>query len=131
MEKLHAQANHNDTINGIVSTNELTETEKQEWQKVVIRLNKICQAAIENNTGVLIDAEESWIQNPVDALTMQMMQKFNIDKPVVYNTVQLYRHDRLQFLKDSYEASKRNNYLLGIKPVRGAYMEKERKRAAF
>ena len=92
---------------------------------------KICKAASESDTGVLIDAEESWIQNPVDALTMQMMQKFNIEKPVVYNTVQLYRHDRLQFLKDSYEASERNNYLLGIKPVRGAYMEKERKRAAL
>ena len=131
LEKLHARANYNDTINGIVSTKELTENEKQEWQKVVVRLEKICKAAIESNTGVLIDAEESWIQNPVDALTMQMMQKFNIEKPVVYNTVQLYRHDRLQFLKDSYEASKRNNYLLGIKPVRGAYMEKERKRASL
>ena len=106
LEKLHAQANYNDTINGIVSTRELTENEKQEWQKVVVRLEKICKAAIESDTGVLIDAEESWIQDPVDALTMQMMQKFNIEKPVVYNTVQLYRHDRLQFLKDSYEASK-------------------------
>ena len=94
-------------------------------------MEKICKAAIESNTGVLIDAEESWIQDPVDALTMQMMQKFNIEKPVVYNTVQLYRHDRLQFLKDSYEASGRNHYLLGIKPVRGAYMEKERKRAVL
>jgi proline dehydrogenase len=131
LEKLHAQANYNDTINGIVSTGELTENEKQEWQKVVVRLEQICKVAVESNTGVLIDAEESWIQDPVDALTMQMMQKFNIEKPVVYNTVQLYRHDRLQFLKDSYESSKRNNYLLGIKPVRGAYMEKERKRAGL
>ena len=131
LEKLHAQAGYHDTLNGIVSLSQLTETEKQEWLKVVARLEKICAAANESDTGVLIDAEESWIQNPVDALTMQMMQKFNIDKPVIYNTVQLYRHDRLQFLKDSYEASKRNNYLLGIKPVRGAYMEKERKRAAL
>jgi proline dehydrogenase len=67
----------------------------------------------------------------VDALTMQMMQKFNLQKPVVYNTVQLYRHDRLQFLKDSYDASVRNKYLLGVKAVRGAYMEKERKRASL
>ena len=131
LEKLHALARYDETINGNVSTKELTENEKQEWQRVVVRLEKICKSAIENNTGVLIDAEESWIQNPVDALTMQMMQKFNIEKPVIYNTVQLYRHDRLQFLKDSYEASKRNNYLLGMKPVRGAYMEKERKRAAL
>ena len=131
LEKLHSGANYNDIINGIVPVNELTETEMREWQKVVVRLEKICQAAIESDTGVLIDAEESWIQNPVDALTTQMMQKFNIDKPVVYNTVQLYRLDRLQFLKDSYDASKRNNYLLGIKPVRGAYMEKERRRSVL
>ena len=131
LEKLQTLSNYNDTINGIVSTKDLNEDEKQEWQKVVFRLEKICKAATESDTGVLIDAEESWIQNPVDALTMQMMQQFNIQKPVVYNTVQLYRHDRLQFLKDSYEASKRNNYLLGIKPVRGAYMEKESKRASL
>ncbi len=129
LEKLHDNANYNDTVNGIVSTSELTEGEKQEWRRVVDRLEKICNAAIESDTGVLIDAEESWIQNPVDALTMQMMQKFNVGKAVIYNTVQLYRHDRLQFLKDSYKASVRNNYLLGVKPVRGAYMEKERKRA--
>lgn len=131
LEKLHSQANYNDTINGIISTKELTENEKQEWEKVVVRLEKICKVATGSNTGVLIDAEESWIQGPVDALTIQMMQKFNIETPVIYNTVQLYRHDRLQFLKDSYEASQRNNYLLGIKPVRGAYMEKERKRAGL
>ena len=131
LEKLHGKANYNDVINGIVSVKELNEEEKAEWQRVELRLEKICNAAIESDTGVLIDAEESWIQNPVDAISMQMMQKFNIEKPIVYNTVQLYRHDRLQFLKDSYEASKRNNYLLGIKPVRGAYMEKERKRAAL
>jgi len=131
LEKLHALASYHDTINGIASTGKLNEIEKQEWQKVVVRLERICEAAVESNTGVLIDAEESWIQGPVDAVTMRMMQKFNLEKPVVYNTVQLYRHDRLQFLKDSYEASKRNNYLLGIKAVRGAYMEKERKRAAL
>ncbi|HVZ97719.1 MAG TPA: proline dehydrogenase family protein, partial [Chitinophagaceae bacterium] len=60
---------------------------------------------------------------------MQMMQQFNTNKVVIYNTIQLYRHDRLPFLQDSYEASVRNNFLLGMKPVRGAYMEKERKRA--
>lgn len=129
LEKLHENANYNDTINGIVSNDGLNEDEKNEWNKVILRLEKICVAASECDTNVLIDAEESWIQNPVDAITMQMMQKFNVGKPVVYNTVQLYRHDRFQFLKDSYEASIKNNFLLGIKPVRGAYMEKERKRA--
>jgi len=131
LEKLHNQAGYSDIINGIVSTTALTESEKLEWQKVVARLEKICLVAIKSNTGVLIDAEETWIQNPVDALTIQMMQKFNIENPVIYNTVQLYRHDRLQFLKDSYEAATGNNYLLGMKIVRGAYMERERKRAGL
>ncbi len=131
LEKLHEKADYNHTINGIVSDNGLTENEKNEWQKVVVRLEKICRVAVESDTGVLIDAEESWIQNPVDALAMQMMLKFNIEKPVVYNTFQLYRHDRLQFLKDSYQASLGNNFLLGVKAVRGAYMEKERKRAGL
>ena len=129
LEKLHASANYDDVTNGVINTDALTVSEKEEWRKVVERLNKICEVAAKSDTGVLIDAEETWIQNPVDALTMQMMQKYNIDKPVIYNTVQMYRTDRLQFLKDSYESSVRNHHLLGMKPVRGAYMEKERKRA--
>jgi len=78
---------------------------------------------------VLVDAEETWIQDPVDALTMQMMERFNKSKVVVYNTIQLYRHDRLQFFKDSLAEAQKNNFILGVKLVRGAYMEKERRRA--
>ncbi len=129
LEKLHSAADYSEILNGVIATNKLTDDEKKEWQRVVSRLESICKVAAESDTGVLIDAEESWIQNPVDALVMQMMQQFNTNKVVIYNTIQLYRHDRLQFLKDSYEASVRNNFLLGMKPVRGAYMEKERKRA--
>ena len=80
--------------------------------------------------SVSIDAEETWIQDPVDALTILMMDTFNKERPVVYNTTQHYRTDRLLFLKDSYEASLERNFILGAKLVRGAYMEKERKRAA-
>ena len=86
--------------------------------------------ATESNVGVLIDAEQSWIQNPVDAVTTQMMLEFNIDKAVVYNTAQLYRKDRLKYLKDSAAFAKENHFILGMKLVRGAYMEKERARAA-
>ena len=93
------------------------------------RLERICDAARISNTGVLIDAEESWIQNPVDALTVKMMKKFNVQKAIVYNTIQLYRHDRLQFLKDSFNFSINNNFITGFKLVRGAYMEKERRRS--
>jgi proline dehydrogenase len=107
----------------------LTTEEKIEWQKVQNRLLLICKTAAEKNIGVFIDAEETWIQDPVDVITILMMEQFNKSKVVVYNTLQLYRHDRLQFLKDSYEAALQRNFILGAKLVRGAYMERERKRA--
>jgi proline dehydrogenase len=91
---------------------------------------RICTTAAEKNVGVLVDAEETWIQEPVDALTILMMDTFNKQKAVVYNTTQHYRTDRLQFLKYSYEAALERNFILGAKLVRGAYMEKERRRAA-
>jgi proline dehydrogenase len=107
----------------------LTEDEKVEWHKVQDRLLRICKAAAQKNVGVFIDAEETWIQDPIDVITILMMEQFNKNKVIVYNTLQLYRHDRLQFLKDSYEAALQRNFILGAKIVRGAYMEKERKRA--
>lgn len=109
---------------------QLDTAEKEEWHRVRTRLLKICERAAEKKVGVLIDAEETWIQDPVDALTVLMMDSFNRATPVIYNTVQLYRHDRLQFLKDCYEAAVERNFVLAVKLVRGAYMEKERARAA-
>ncbi|MEP6846849.1 MAG: proline dehydrogenase family protein [Panacibacter sp.] len=129
LQRLDAAANYNDTLNGLVAASALTQEESSEWQRVEARLERICEAARLSNTGVLIDAEESWIQNPVDALTVKMMKRFNLQKAVVYNTFQLYRHDRLQFLKDSFDVSTKNNFIAGFKLVRGAYMEKERRRA--
>ena len=95
-----------------------------------MRMLRICEAAAEKKIGVLVDAEETWIQDPVDALTILMMDTFNKQRVVVYNTIQLYRHDRFKFLRDSYEAAAERNFVLGAKLVRGAYMEKERLRAA-
>ncbi len=109
--------------------NALPASEKAEWQRVWDRMILICKTAAEKNIGVLVDAEETWIQDPVDALTMLMMDHFNKTKSVVYNTTQLYRHDRLQFVKDCFAAAEKRNFILGVKLVRGAYMEKERKRA--
>lgn len=106
------------------------EIEKEEWERVKDRMYQICSIAAENNIGVLVDAEESWIQDPVDRLTMEMMEEFNKEKAIVYNTIQLYRHDRLEFLKLSYRIAQQHNFILGVKLVRGAYMEKERNRAA-
>ena len=114
----------------LTSVEQLSVEEKEEWHRVRLRVLQICELAAAKNIGVLIDAEETWIQDPVDALTMLMMDTFNKNRAVVYNTLQLYRHDRLQFLKDSYAAAAGRNFILGAKLVRGAYMEKERRRAA-
>jgi proline dehydrogenase len=114
----------------LAAAEQLTEHEREEWHRVRVRMLRICEAAAAKKIGVLVDAEETWIQDPVDALTILMMDSFNKGRVVVYNTIQLYRHDRLQFLKDSYEAAAERNFILGAKLVRGAYMEKERLRAA-
>jgi proline dehydrogenase len=102
---------------------------REEWHRVRHRMMRICDAAMAKGVGVLVDAEETWIQDPVDALTLLMMDHLNKTRPVIYNTLQHYRHDRIQFLKDCYEAAAERNFILGAKLVRGAYMEKERKRA--
>jgi proline dehydrogenase len=107
----------------------LTPAEKEEWQRVGRRMEQICREGSVKKIGVLIDAEETWIQDPVDVLTILMMEQFNKGRVVVYNTIQLYRTDRLAFLKDSLEAAQQRDFILGAKLVRGAYMEKERKRA--
>jgi len=114
----------------IHSGNALKASELEAWKKVNDRIDRICRAAADNNIMVLVDAEESWIQKPVDELTNAMMERYNKQKVVVFNTFQMYRHDRLVFLKESYTAAKTKGYLLGAKLVRGAYMEKERARAA-
>ncbi len=108
----------------------LSSNEKLEWQRVEERMRKICAVSSQKNVGVLVDAEETWIQDPVDAITILMMDELNKGKCTVYNTVQLYRHDRLKFLYDMHEAAEQRGFILGAKLVRGAYMEKERKRAA-
>lgn len=108
---------------------ELNADEKEEWHRVRNRMMKVCGAAAEKNISVSIDAEETWIQEPLDALTILMMDAFNKKKPIVFNTTQHYRTDRQQFLKDSYQAAVDRNFILGAKLVRGAYMEKERRRA--
>jgi len=108
---------------------QLTEQEKQEWDRIKERLGKICKEAQEKNVGMMIDAEETWITDPVDALVTLMMDAYNKEKPVIFNTAQLYRHDRLQFVKDCHKAAVERGFIFGIKLVRGAYMEKERNRA--
>lgn len=102
------------------------EIEQAAWDRVRERMYAICEVAAEKNIGVLVDAEESWIQDPIDRLTMEMMAVFNKQKAVVFNTIQLYRHDRLHFLRISHQIAEAQGFILGLKLVRGAYMEKER-----
>ena len=108
----------------------LTTQEDTEWQKVKLRVYNICKTAYDSQQAILIDAEESWIQPAIDDLANQNMATFNKTKAIVYNTYQYYRHDRLEYLNQSIKDGKTNGYHVGAKLVRGAYMEKERKRAA-
>jgi len=107
----------------------LSNVEKVEWQALRDRMDRICKAASEKNTGVLIDAEETWIQDPIDALSLELMETYNSKSAVVYNTAQMYRHDRLNFVKDCHTVAEEKKFILALKIVRGAYMEKERLRA--
>ena len=109
---------------------ELTTIEKAEWKKVQNRVVAICEKAYKTGIPVMIDAEETWIQKTIDLLALNMMNRFNKEKAIVYNTYQLYRHDKLESLKNDYEEAVDEDFILGAKIVRGAYMEKERKRAA-
>ncbi len=108
----------------------LSVEEEQEYSIVLKRIDALCASASQNNTSIFIDAEETWIQDAIDSITNLMMSRYNKEKVSVFNTFQMYRHDRLAFLKKSYEEANKQGYLLGAKLVRGAYMEKERARAA-
>lgn len=107
----------------------MTETDRKNWESVKNRFEEVCRKGHEADVTMMIDAEESWMQEAADDLVDEMMQKYNKEKCVVCNTLQMYRHDRLSYLKKIYEKSERENYFLGFKVVRGAYMEKERARA--
>ena len=99
-------------------------------ERIHTRVSEICEYAYSVKQPVFIDAEESWIQDAIDRLATDMMERFNREEPIVYTTIQSYRTDRLQFLKDSRRQAKLDGYIYAVKLVRGAYMEKERERAA-
>jgi proline dehydrogenase len=107
-----------------------SESDDAAWGRLRERMYAICDVAEEHGVGILIDAEETWIQDPIDRLAIELMGVYNKEKVVVYNTYQLYRSDRLRFLQLSHKIAQEGNFILGAKLVRGAYMEKERARAA-
>jgi proline dehydrogenase len=107
----------------------LSSDEQNEWNKVKKRFELVCKTAHENNVSLLIDAEESWMQDAADDLVEEMMRKYNKEKVIVFNTLQMYRWDRLDYLKQLHEKAKTEGFHIGMKLVRGAYMEKEHLRA--
>ena len=113
-----------------VSSNEsLDKKEKMLFDKSIDRFDKICLFAYKKNVKLLVDAEESWIQDAIDEIVLSMMIKYNKEKAIVFNTSQMYRSDRLNYLKTIHLKALKNNFFPGIKLVRGAYIEKENKRA--
>ena len=109
----------------------LTGAEDAEFQRLKARVESICKTAAENNVRLFIDAEETWIQDAIDQMVDDMMLKYNKEKTLIFNTVQLFRHDRVAFMKENIAKARSGNYKIGYKLVRGAYMEKERERAAL
>ncbi|MDT7830401.1 proline dehydrogenase family protein [Pricia sp. S334] len=107
----------------------LSKKEQAEWDRVVARFDKTCKKAHELDVSLLIDSEESWMQDAADALVEEMMRKYNKKKTIVFNTLQMYRWDRMDYLKNLHAIAERDGFKVGIKAVRGAYMEKENERA--
>lgn len=108
----------------------LSQDMRVEYKNVLKRIDSICYIASQRGVGIYFDAEESWIQDTINHLVNLMMKRYNRERVIVYNTFQMYRHDQLSYLMSSYNQAKKEGYLLGAKLVRGAYMEKERDRAA-
>lgn len=107
----------------------LNEAEKAEFERVENRIDVICKAGFEADTPIFIDAEETWIQNTIDDIVLNMMKKYNTKRAIIYNTAQLYRWDRIAYIKEIHTLAKHENFYIGLKLVRGAYIEKERARA--
>jgi len=107
----------------------LNDGEKKEWDRVIDRYNKVAKDSFEKNIPLLIDAEESWMQKAADDLIEKMMEKYNPKETIVFTTIQAYRNDRMGYLKDLHKRAKNKGFKIGVKLVRGAYLEKERERA--
>jgi len=115
----------------VTSKDMLSKTEQQAWSRLQHRLEEICEAAYQAGKPIYVDAEESWVQGSMDRLAEEMMSKYNQEKAIVFTTLQMYRWDRIDYLKQLIARAASASYQLGIKFVRGAYLEKERERARF
>lgn len=114
----------------LVGKGEKLSTEQQaEWERVVKRFDDVCKLCHEHNKKVMVDAEETWMQDAADQLCEEMMEKYNQEQPIVWNTIQMYRTGRIEYMQAHLDRAKEKGYFIGYKIVRGAYMEKERERA--
>ena len=118
-----------DILNKVTEEKELSDFEKGLYDRIVDRFDIICKTAFENQIKILVDAEESWFQGAIDDIVLNMMIKYNKQSTIVFNTSQMYRHDRLKYLNELKKLSIENSFHVGVKLVRGAYIEKENKRA--
>lgn len=118
-----------DLYKKITANESLTIEEQREWEKVKSRLEMICKASFKADKPIYIDAEETWIQQAIDDLSEKMMSMYNQEKAIVSTTLQLYRWDRNDYFLELIQRARAGGYKLGIKIVRGAYIEKERERA--
>jgi len=107
----------------------LTQNEEAEFERVKNRIDKMCAASFDASIPIFIDAEETWIQNPVDEIALEMMRKYNKEKTIVFNTAQMYRIDRITYLNELKTIAENEGFFIGMKLVRGAYIEQERDRA--
>ncbi|UAM99925.1 proline dehydrogenase family protein [Polaribacter litorisediminis] len=113
----------------ITEGKKLTDKEQEEWNRVKARFHTVCKTALAKDVPILIDGEESWMQKAADELIEELMEIYNKEKAIVFNTLQMYRHDRMKYLKTLHKKAIEKDFYIGMKVVRGAYMEKERERA--
>lgn len=118
------------TLERLSARKKLDAKSQAKCEHLTARVNEICEYAYSIGQPVFIDAEETWIQDAIDRLATNMMERYNLEGPIIYNTLQMYRTDRLQHLKEARRQAKADGYIYAVKLVRGAYMEKERERAA-
>jgi len=119
----------NDLLEKVSHNASLTSEEQHNWQRVEGRVASLCQTAADHGVPIMIDAEETWLQGAIDALAESMMRRHNRETCRVYTTAQMYRHDRLAYMQQLAETAQKEGWIVGVKLVRGAYMEKERERA--
>jgi len=119
----------NALLEKLSSNKDLNDSEKREAANLHLRFERICQAAFDNNVPLYVDAEESWIQDAIDRLVESMMVRYNKERAIIFQTIQMFRHDRLEYYKKLIERGRREGFKIGMKIVRGAYLDKENLRA--